>query len=200
MGTNCNLLGTIYTSNGTYQIFIGKTLVASGTADGYYVDANFTVPELSAATYALILRDAKINVNASDQFTVGIGYSVSASPSTIQEGNSVTITAAVTGGSLGTSYGAKIIVTSPSGTSYTSTVALGTPNVKGTASANVTLPSSSFSPAGDTLAAGTYKITFNSTLASTQFSANILDSTTYHRGQTASIHAQQATRQTKLPQ
>jgi hypothetical protein len=189
MGTSCNLLGTIYTSNGSFQVFIGKTLVASGTADGYYVDTNFTVPELPAATYALILRDTKINVNASDQFTVNIGYSVTASPSTIQEGNTVTVTAAVTGGSLGTSYGAKIVVTSPSGTSYTSTVALGISNVKGTASADITLPGSSFSPAGDTLAAGTYKVTFNSTLASTQFSANILDSTTYHRGQTASIRA-----------
>lgn len=49
MGTNCNLLGTIYTSNGSYQIFIGKTLVTSGTADGYYVNANFTVPEIGRA-------------------------------------------------------------------------------------------------------------------------------------------------------
>ncbi len=46
VGSSVNVIGTIYVSNGSYQIVMGKTVVSSGKADGYYVDANFTVPEL----------------------------------------------------------------------------------------------------------------------------------------------------------
>ena len=109
-GSIASLIGTIYTLNGSYQVLLGKTVVADGTSVGYYVEANFTVPELPAATYALILRDVRANVNASEQFTVSIGYSVTPSPPIIQEGDSITLNVAVTGGSLGTSYGANIVL------------------------------------------------------------------------------------------
>ncbi|NLF87339.1 carboxypeptidase regulatory-like domain-containing protein [Candidatus Bathyarchaeota archaeon] len=188
-GENVNLIGTIYTSNGSYQVFIGKTMVAQGNAQGYYVEANFTVPELPAASYALILRDVKINVNASDTFTVQTGYDVTPSSSSIQEGGSVTLTAAVYGGSLGTSYGATVTVTSPSGTTYTATTNLGTPDVKGTASKTLTFPSSDFSSSGDTAASGSYKLSFNTSLATNSFNVNILDEITYHRGQSMTIRA-----------
>ncbi len=187
-GSSVNLIGTIYTSNSSYQIFVGKTMVASGTSEGYYVDANFTVPELPSSTYALILRDVKINVNASDQFTINTGYTISASSPNAQEGSTVTLTAAVTGAQLGTSYSANIAIATPGGSSYTATVNLGTPNVQGTARGTVTFPSSSFT-GGVTDYSGNYQLTFNQTLATGQFSVNILDSTTYHRGQTATIRA-----------
>jgi hypothetical protein len=187
-GTTGNLQGTIYTSNGSYQVIVGKTIVATGSAEGYYVDANFTVPELPSSTYALILRDVTINVNASDQFTVQIGYSISASPNTLPEGSSATITAAVTGGQLGTNYIASIVVTNPGGTTYSTSLTLGIPNVQGSARASVTFPSSSFTN-GVTDFSGEYKLTFNQTLATGQFTVNILDSTTYHRGQTMNILA-----------
>lgn len=188
-GETVRLQGTIYTSNGSYQVFVGKTLVSSGKADGYYVETNFTVPELSAASYALILRDVAININASETFTVRVGYGVTPSSTSIQEGNSVALTVAVYGGSLGTNYGATVKVTSPGGTTSTTTVNLGTPNVQGTASKQLTFPSSEFSSAGDTTAAGTYQLSFNSTLASNSFNVDILDATTYHRGQSMRIHA-----------
>src|SRR5665648_207574 len=189
-GSSAAILGTIYTPNGSYQVFVGKTMVASGTSAGYYVDATFTVPELPAATYALILRDVKINVNGSQQYTVSTGYTVSASPSTAQEGASVTLNVAVVGGQLGTSYGANIAVTLPRGTTYTTALTLGPPNVKGTASGHITFPSTDFSPTvGATEYAGTYKVTFNGTLATSQFNINILDSVTYHRGQIVVIRA-----------
>ncbi len=188
-GESVNLIGTIYSSNGSYQIFIGKTMVAQGTAEGYYVDANFTVPELPAASYALILRDVKINVNASDTFTVQSGYAITPSSSAIQEGGSVSLTAAVYGGSLGTSYGATVTVTSPSGTTYTATTNLGTPDVQGTASKTLTFPSSDFSSTGDTTASGTYQLSLNSSMATNSFNVNILDQSTYHRGQTMTIRA-----------
>jgi hypothetical protein len=188
-GQSINLIGTIYTSNGSYQLFIGKTMVAQGNAEGYYVDANFTVPELPAASYALILRDVKINVNASDTFTVQAGYGVTSSSPTVQEGGSINIDVAVYGASLGTNYGATVTVTSPSGTAYTATTNLGAPNVQGTATKTLTFPSSDFSPNGDTTASGSYSLSFNSSLATGSFIVGILDKTTYHRGEAMTIRA-----------
>lgn len=188
-GQSINLKGTIYTSNGSYQLFVGKTQVAQGNAEGYYVDTNFTVPELPAASYALILRDVSINVNASDTFTVQAGYGVTPSSPTIQEGASVTLDVAVYGASLGTNYGATITVTSPSGTTYTANTNLGAPNVQGTATKTLTFPSSDFSPNGDTAASGSYTLSFNSSLASGSFIVGILDKTSYHRGEAMTIRA-----------
>ena len=189
-GSNVKLSGTISTLQGSYQILLGKTIVASGTANGYYVNANFTIPELLSATYALILRDTRININASDQFTVVTGYSISPVSSSVQEGSSVTLSVSVTGGQLGTPNGAAIAVVSPVGTTYTATLNLGNPNGKGTASKQVTFPSSDFSPTGGTTDySGSYMLKFNQTLFGGEFKVNILDSTFYHRGQTASIHA-----------
>jgi hypothetical protein len=188
-GQSINLIGTIYTSNGSYQLFVGRTMVAQGKAEGYYIDTNFTVPDLPAASYALILRDVAINVNASETFTVQAGYAVTPSSTLIQEGGSVTLDVAVYGGTLGTNYGATVTVTSPSGTTYTATVNLGTPNAQGTASHTLTFPSSSFSPAGDTTASGSYSLGFNSSLATNTFIVGILDKTSYHRGETMTIRA-----------
>ncbi len=133
-GTEGRLIGTVNTLDGRYQVLVGKTVVADAKANGYSVDANFTVPELPAATYSLTLSDISANINTSRQFTVITGYSVHAVPSTIQEGSNLTINVAVTGSRLGTSYGANIVVSAPGGRSYTAVVNLGTPNVKGTAS------------------------------------------------------------------
>ena len=116
---------------------MGKTVVASGKSEGYYVDANFTVPELPSGPYALILRDVAININSTKQFTVTTGYAINAVPSSVQEGNSVALTVSVSGGQLGISYSANIAVVLPSplGTTYSKTVSLGTVSQKGTASA-----------------------------------------------------------------
>jgi hypothetical protein len=88
VGSSVNIIGTIYVSNGSYQILMGKTVVGSGKADGYYVDANFTVPELPVGPYALTLIDLGINVNSIKQFIVTTGYAITAVPSSVQEGNS----------------------------------------------------------------------------------------------------------------
>jgi len=196
VGTTVNIQGTIYQSNGSYQILLksGSTeyVVASGISEGYYVDGNFTIPELQSGTYALILRDVGISVNsAAESFTVTTGYSISASSSTIQEGGSVTLTVSVTGASLGTSYYANVRVSLlNSGTTYSRTVLLGTPNTKGSLSAQIAFPDGSFDPSGSsTTYAGAYSYSFNSSLASGEFNVSILDQTSYHRSQTASIRA-----------
>ncbi len=194
VGTSINLQGTIYTSNGTYQIVFDKQVVTTGFSEGYYVNANFTVPELPSGTYALILRDAAINVNATQQFTVSIAYSITPVSETVQEGNSVSLRVSVTGSISSTSYGAEIaiVIPSPLSTKYIKTVALGSPNVKGTASTTVTFPDSSFTPSGSLSDyAGNYTAYFNQSqsLAQSTFKVGFIDSTEYHRGQTMSIRA-----------
>jgi hypothetical protein len=189
-GTPVKLDGTISTQNSSYQILLAKTLVASGISQGNDVHANFTVPELSSATYPLTLRDVAVNVNATSQFTITTGYSVASASPITQEGESVVLNVAVTGGQLGTSYGANIAVTLPVGITYSAPITLGTPNVKGTASGQITFPSSSFVPSGaSTNYAGTYQVTFNQSLATGQFKVGILNAASYHRGETINIHA-----------
>ncbi len=193
VGSSVNVIGTIYVSNGSYQIVMGKTVVSSGKADGYYVDANFTVPELPVGPYALTLTDLGINVNSTQQFTVTTGYAITALPSSIQEGSSLTLVVSITGAQSGLSYSANIAVVLPNplGTTYSKIVTLGT-SQKGTASAQVTFPDSSFNPVGSVgNYAGTYTAYFNQSqnLAQTTFSVNFIDSTSYHRGQTVVIHA-----------
>ncbi len=190
-GANVNVQGTIYTANSSYQLFFGRTLVASGKSDGHFVDANFTVPETAAGTYPLTLRDVAININSTNnQFQVSIGYNATATQSYVQESSAVTLNVAVTGGQPGINYAANVAVVVPGGTTYTATVTLGTPSLRGTASAQVTFPSTSFSPTGaSTNYAGTYNVKFNGTLAQSQFTVNILDFLSYHRGETVAIHA-----------
>ncbi len=195
VGSTVSVIGTIYTSNGSYQLILGRNVVASGQADGYYVDANFTVPESTAGPFALILRDMAININSTgQQFSITTGYSISASPASVQEGGGLSVTVKVLAAQLGATYGAQIsiVLPSPVSTTYTKTVSLGAGNQIGTASATVSFPDSTFQPSGSTTAyAGTYQVYFNQSqsLAQTQFTVNFLDRTTYHRGDTVTVTA-----------
>ncbi|HZW82155.1 MAG TPA: carboxypeptidase-like regulatory domain-containing protein [Candidatus Deferrimicrobium sp.] len=194
VGSQVNLQGTIYQSNGTYQVIFGKVVVDSGVAQGYYVNSNFTVPELPSGTYSLILRDESVNVNTSQSFSISTAYLITPSSASLQEGDSVSLTVSVTGGQTGTSYSAavSVVLPSPLGSNYVRTVSLGIPNDKGTASAAVTFPDSSFSPSGSlTDYAGTYTAYFNQSesLAQGNFAVNFIDKTTYHRGDTISVRA-----------
>jgi hypothetical protein len=194
VGSSVNVIGTIYVSNGSFQILMGKTVVSSGKADGYYVDVNFTVPELPVGPYALTLTDLGINVNSNKQFTVTTGYAIAAAPSSVQEGNSLALTVSISGAQSGISYSANVAVVLPNplGTTYSKIVSLGTVSQKGTASAQVTFPDSNFNPVGSVANyAGTYTAYFNQSqnLAQTSFSVNFIDSTSYHRGQTVVLRA-----------
>ena len=64
IGSSVNIQGTIYTSNGSYEILLGTAVVNNGVAEGYYVNANFTVPDLPSGTYALVLRDVDVASNS----------------------------------------------------------------------------------------------------------------------------------------
>jgi hypothetical protein len=195
VGYALNLQGTIYTSNGTYQVIFASQVVASGTSDGYYVNSNFSVPEAASGTYALRLRDVTVNVNSTENdFQVTTSYIINPVPSQIQEGSSLALDVTVTGGNPTTSYFANVsaVLPSPLNTVYSKVVSLGTTSQKGTASAQVTFPDTSFQPNGSvTDYSGSYLVYFNQSnpLAQSQFSVGFLDSSTYHRGQPVTIRA-----------
>jgi hypothetical protein len=194
VGSGVTVQGTIYTSNGSYQIVLGNVVVDSGKSQGYYVYSNFTVPQVPAGAYALILRDVDINVNSTQTFTVTTGYAINAVPSAVQEGASLVLNVSVTGASAGASFSANVAVALPSpvGTVYSKTVSLGTANAQGTASAQVAFPDSTFSPSGSlTDYAGTYTVYFNQSqsLAQNTFAINFISSTTFHRGETVAVRA-----------
>lgn len=202
VGTLMNLQGTLYTKNGAYNVIVGNDIVASGTSDGYYVDTNFTVPQLPSGGYNLILEDIKesdLNSTGTSPitFTVLTGYTVTPVPAYVEEGNSVTLDIAVGGGSPNTAYSANVTVTLPGSIteSYWEMVSLGTSNNLGTASSQVTFPgsfqASSSEVTNATEYAGTYTAYFNQTedLGSGTFAVGFLDSQTYHRGDTATVNA-----------
>jgi hypothetical protein len=193
-----NVQGTINTSNGPYRLFLGNTLVTMGNAEGFYVNANFTVPEIPGGTYTMILRDSTTNQMANSNFIVKTGYFITpmipASPEQLQEGDDVAINVTVAGGLPDMTYAANVTVTLPEPlqTSYSQVINLALTSSTGTASAKVTFPSGAFQPSGSyTGFAGSYNVYFNKTqdLASDNFSVGFTDATEYHRGQLVSIHA-----------
>ncbi len=197
VGEAVNVQGTINTRNGKYEVSFGGTLVATGTADGFYVNANFSVPENVAGSYTIELLDVTENAYAEKDFTVTIEYSaeavVPASPAVLQEGSSITLNAKITGGTNGTTYYADITVMLPSplNTNYSKQITLNTNN-KGTALVQMTFPDTSFLPTGSTTDyAGSYKVFFNRTqsLSTSSFLIGFADKDTYHRGQSAAIRA-----------
>ncbi len=198
-GQAFNLEGTIYYSYSSYQVIFGKSVVATGTSSGYYVNANFTVPYVPGGSYDLTLRDVKLNVNSTgatpESFLVLTDYSITAVPSQTQEGSSVALTVSVTGGDANAAYAANVsvVLPSPLKTEYSTIVSMGTSTQAGTASAQITYPDSSFQPINSinstTDYVGTYTVYFNQSLAQNKFSVGFLDSTTYHRGDTVTIGA-----------
>ena len=193
VGYALTLQGTIYNSNSTYDVIFANQIVASGTSQGFYVNANFSVPAVPTGTYALRLRDDVLNTNSTeDDFQVVTSYIINAVPSQVQEGNNVVINVGVTGGVANTPYSANVSIVLPSSlsTQYSKLVSLGIANQVGNANAQVTYPDSTFQPNGSlTDYSGIYSLNFNQSLAQSQFSVGFLDSSTYHRGQAVTIRA-----------
>jgi hypothetical protein len=197
VGQFVNVQGTIDTSNGSYLVYFGSNPVVNTTADGYYVNANFTIPELPGGNYTLALQDVTENVQDTKEFEVQTAYIVKAAvpsaPSILQEGSSVTLNVTVTGGPASTAVNPEITVMLPSplNTNYSRVIPLSTSD-KGTAQTQLTYPSTSFQPEGSlTNYTGTYTIYFNQSqsLASDQFFVGFTQYSTYHRGQSVAIRA-----------
>jgi hypothetical protein len=198
VGQSASVIGSIDTTNGTFQVYFGTILVATGTAQQYSVSATFTIPETPAGTYTITLRDKQLNSNATKDFTLNIAYyaepTVPAAPAQLQEGNTLVLNVTITGGQPNTAYQANITVTVPAplSTNYSRLVTLPKSNQNGTTTTQINYPDTAFEPSGSlTDYAGSYKVYFNLTqsLASNQFSIGITDLTQYHRGQTMKIRA-----------
>ncbi len=197
-GQLVNLQGTIDTTNGTYEIYLGSRLVTTDKSEGFYVNANFSVPELPAADYLITLKDVTEGANATQAFAVLEGYNVTATtpspPLQLQEGSSISLNVTLTGGQVGTTYSANITVEMPSPlkTEYSRIIALTPVNQTGTALAVVAFPSTDFQPSGSlTNFTGLYSVYFNKTaqLASSQFFIGFTDANLYHRGDSVTIRA-----------
>ena len=187
--------GTIVTSNGPYQIFLENTLLVSGTANGYNVLTNLTVPYLVSGPYGFTLVDVTTGANASYPISVFVSYNVKpilpASPAQVQEGTSLPLNVSVLGGDPNKLYRIEITVVPPSGIegNYTTDVSITTSSL-GFGSALVTFPGSSFHPSGSTVYLGTYKVYLNTTQSLSQASFNVgfTDFSEYHRGSTVKIN------------
>ncbi len=195
---NVNLQGTINTQNGAYEIWFGNELVASSNSEGYYVNVNFTIPELSGGAYSLILRDVTENVNATQSFNIIPSYSIKplvpSPPAQLQEGSNVVLNVTLTGGQPNTQYHANITITLPAPlkTNYSKLIALSSTTQTGIAQAQLTYPDATFQPEGSlTNYTGSYQVNFNGTqlLATDQFFVSFTDLSEYHRNQSVTIRA-----------
>ena len=198
VGQEVNVQGTIITSNGPYQIWFGDNLVVSNSSEGYYVNTNFTIPEIPGGEYAITLRDFSKNINDTYPLTVTIAYYIEAleptPPAQLQEGGSVVLNVRATGIQTGTSYYANVTIALPTplSTSYSQAVELAVSSQGATASGQVTYPSTAFQPEGAlTNYTGSYRVYFNATLllAEDQFFVGFTDSSEYHRGESVAIRA-----------
>jgi hypothetical protein len=197
IGQNVNLQGTIDTTDGKYEIWFDKKLVASNSSEGYYVNANFTVPELAGGDYTITLRDVSENVNATYPFSILMAYYIEAlvpsSPKQLQEGSDVVLNVKLTGVQSDTAYYANVTVELPaplSNTTYSRTVELAVSSQEAVATAQVTYPDAAFQPEGSlTNYTGPYQVYFNRTqlLAEDQFFVGFTDLSEYHRGQSVAI-------------
>jgi len=199
VGQTVNLQGTIDTTNGEYQIWFDKKLVANHTSDGYYVNANFTIPQLPGGDYTITMRDASKNINATYSFSIAQAYYIEAlmpsSPKQFQEGSDVVLNVKLTGLQPDTSYYANVTVELPtplSNTSYSQLVELIVSDQEAIAIAQVTYPSGTFQPEGSiTNYTGSYKVYFNKTqlLAENHIFVGFTDLSEYHRGEAVMIRA-----------
>jgi hypothetical protein len=196
VGLPYSLLASLYTSNGSYRLYYNDKLISSGLSQGYFIDANFTMPETPIGTYNFTLTDVAVNQNTTYALPILTSYSatpvVPSAPSQLQEGNNVVMNVTVLGGSPNTSYGAEIMVVAPNSVSNFTKAVTFTTSSSGTAQALVTYPDSSFSPSGSsTLYAGVYTVNYNYSqgLGQSTFSVGFTDLTQYHRQDTVKINA-----------
>ncbi|MDX1814051.1 MAG: hypothetical protein R3319_04605, partial [Candidatus Bathyarchaeia archaeon] len=198
VGQEVNIQGTIDTTNGPYEIWFDKNLMVSKNSEGYYVNANFTVPQVPGGEYSIILRDVTENVNATYPFAVSIAHYVEAiepsPPTQLQEGNSVVLSVTLTGVQSSGTYYANVTVELPEpvNTTLSNTIQLAVSSLTAIACGQVTYPDATFGPEGShTNYTGTYNVYLNFTqqLAENQFFLGFTDKSEYHRGQSVAINA-----------
>ncbi|MEM3458142.1 MAG: hypothetical protein QXN36_06955 [Candidatus Bathyarchaeia archaeon] len=194
VGASVQLNGTITTANGTFTIKFDGDTIASGKAEGYLVNATFNVPTTFAGSHNVTLLDDSAGENYTSTFTVLTSYFLEIAPVEEplqrQEGDSAAINATIIGGDASASYVANITVQTPTNASYTKMLNIATSD-KGDGNATVSFPDEFISenPNANTNYTGTYKVFFNSTLASATFFVGLTNATQYHRFDVVDIKA-----------
>jgi hypothetical protein len=193
VGSTVYLQANITTPDGPFEVRFDTAVRASGSAVGNYVNKSFTVPEATAGNYTVMVLD-QTGQNATATFTITTSYSLKAevpvAPKQLQEGDSVSINANVTGGTASASYTVNVTVTAPTGVSYTNLTTIFTSSV-GSGNTILTYPKD-FSTGANTNFTGTYRVYFNGTLANEAFFIGLTNSSQYHRHQTVDVKAMYA--------
>lgn len=197
-GETVNLQGTIDTTDGRYQIWFDEILALTSYSEGYYVNANFTIPALPEGDHVITLRDVTTNLNATHDFSLKLAYYIEAekpsSPAQLQEGDDIILNVTIAGVQPSTTHYANVTVKLPEpiSTSFSRIVALVSSSEETVATSLVTYPAALFEPAGSlTNYTGSYKIYYNETesLAENEFFVGFTDLSYYHRSEIVEIRA-----------
>ena len=192
----------IATVNGTYKIFFDEELVVNGTATSEkLVNATFLIPHRFEGNYMVKLYDVSANINSTiAYFKVDTGYYINAimphQQTQLMEGQSATIKVSITGGGANKSYWANVTVSPsyhPNTVYYNSSLHLWNTTHSGEYMAESVYPRD-FGSYAHTNYTGTYKIAFNTTLATGSFKVGLTDATQYHRLDVVAIQAANYTR------
>jgi hypothetical protein len=191
VGSTVYLQANITTADGPFEVRFDTEVRASGSAVGNYVNTSFTVPEATAGNYTVMVLDQIAGQNATANFTITTSYSLKAevptAPKQLQEGDSVSIDANMTGSVAYTSYAVNITVTAPNSVSYTNLTTMFTSSV-GSGNTILTYPKD-FSTGANTNFTGTYSVYFNDTLATEAFFIGLTNSSQYHRHEAVDLKA-----------
>lgn len=195
VGDSVNIIGTINTTDGAYQIWLGNHNVtpAGAKASGTNVNVTFEVPQIPGGNYTMTLQDSDKNINATTWFYVNTAYYIEVkkpvSPEQLQEGSAVEIWVNLTGGQSNTIYSANVTVKTPANQTFSKLVKLSNTTTTGEGHNTTIVYPTNFSASSHTNYTGTYTVTFNGTLATDTFFIGLTDMTEYHRNQTVGIKA-----------
>ncbi len=193
VGDTIRVVGEIDKANGTYTIFFDEERVQNGTALDGVVNATFSVPHRPKGNYTVRLYDEFTGISANATFTIETAYYIKAivppPPKQLQQGQSTEIWVNVTGGEENTCYWANITVTDPSNAVFRNdTVQLTNTTDTGDGWGSSVYPRD-FGTNAHTNLTGVYRIAFNSTLETGNFTVGITNATDYHRFQVVYIQA-----------
>lgn len=193
VGDTIRVVGEIDKANGTYTIFFDEERVQNGTALDKVVNVTFSVPRHPKGNYTVRLYDEFTGISANATFTIETAYYIKAivppPPKQLQQGQSTEIWVNVTGGEENTCYWANITVTDPSNVVFRNdTVQLTNTTDTGDGWGSSVYPRD-FGTNAHTNLTGVYRIAFNSTLKTGNFTVGITNATDYHRFQVVYIQA-----------
>jgi len=195
VGTKVVLIGNISTTNGQFNVTFDTILVATGTAAEISVNVTFAVPEAPVGSHTISLADVTTGEKGETTFfvttsyTLNIKYPADFQPTQqLQEGDTAPMAINITGGDQSATYPMNVTVHTPHTNETYSIIASLSTSLLGTGNISIVYPQD-FSPNAATGIVGQYMVQLNSTLATTNFTIGLTNSTEYHRIDTVYIQA-----------